>query len=439
MFLPASKRIRYFALYWPLQWSLIYCLAFAGLLFYYLKHANEAVSYTNDVLQLGGRIALVFLLFLPSVSLLTLMGAFFFIVIKRNTINVSWHTDRVVVNRLVQPLLGFVRVHLLNDKIVCSESLLLLPDTSTGLGFLYGSMASASLQITDRVRAETLDGIVLHFEDPFRFFSFSFFKSVALEHLQLPSAKPENADWFVTKHPDRETEKTAHAQRRSGDWLHLKSFESGDDVRRIVWALYARHKTLMVRRQDEDHPYGDTLKVYVSFNVFKELEQYAHLFIYTETNYKQRLFALVSGLLNAGILIDWRTEKIPWEKTISVNFLANEITRAVWYTDSAISFEPDLSAPSIVFISSFEEVAHLETLAKRWPDTLFVLIGLLDPLFQRTWRSRIQALWFKPNNTAHTSIFISWWRHPLKRYVLNNEQRLKKVMQLNTKEGGVYV
>ncbi len=439
MSLPTNRRFRYYALYWPFRWPLFYCMAFALALFFYLRSEAGIASYANDVMQLGGKMILAFLVFLPLLSLLTLIGSILFFLFQKNNLAIAWRHNRLEVNRMVQPLMGFVRVHLLHQKEVCSELVLLLPTSKSGFIFLSGAMDSAALQAADVVRAETMDGLVFHFEDPFRFFSISFFKSVALERLQLPDAPAENTDWLYSKHPEREEEHTPHMQRRAGDWLHLKSFEPGDDVRRIVWTLYARHKALMVRWQDQQDPYGDTLRAYVSFNAMDSIHIDPHLFGYAETQYKQRLFAILKGFLQEGVLLDWRTDYVPWVKGISLDVLAGELTRATWHANNPPLQNTDLPSPSLVFVSSVDTPQQVEQMAACWPDALFVHINLFQPLTKRSWRSRLKSLLFKPNPILNTSLYNTWWRHPLRARIMKNENHIKELLQQSTKEGGLYV
>jgi hypothetical protein len=388
-------------------------------------------------MQLGGKIIMTFLVLIVLSSLLTLLGSILFFLFQRKPMSTTWQENRLTVNPIIQPLMGFVRVHLMHQKEVCSESILLLPEEKAGIVFLKGPMASAPLKAGDAIKVETIDGMLVHFEDPFRFFSISFFKAVSLERLRLPDAPAENTDWLYSKHPDREEEHTANRQRKAGDWLHLKSFEPGDDVRRIVWTLYARHKSLMVRWQDQQDPHGDTLKAFVSFNATNTIKLDADLLAYTETQYKQRLFALLSGFLQEGVLLDWRTNNKPWVKGISSDDLANELTRASWHFNSVQ--ETDLTFPSLVFVSSVDTLDYVEYLAAIWPDALFVQVDLLQSLANRSWYSRIKGLFFKPRSNKYSSLFDVWWRHPRKAQLLKNENQIKKIIQLSTKEGGFYV
>lgn len=439
MSLPAIRRFRYYILYWPFRWPLFYCVGFALGLFFYLQSEAGIASYANDVMQLGGKIILAFLVLLLFISLLTLLGSVFFFLSYKKKLTITWLHNRLEVNRMVQPLMGFVRIHLLHEKEVCSELVLLLPKSNSGLVFFKGPMDSAVLQAADVVRAETMDGIVFHFEDPFRFFSISFFQSVALERLQLPDAPPENSHWLYNKHPDREEEQTPNMQRRPGDWLNLKSFEPGDDVRRIVWTLYARHKALMVRWQDQQDPYGNTLRVYVSFNALDLIHNDPKVYRYAETQYKQRLYALLHGFLQEGVLLDWRTDYVPWVKGISLDALADELTRASWRINNASIQDADLPSPSLVFVSSLSTPQQVQQMAACWPDALFVQVNLFRPLSKRSWRSRLTSLFFKSNSILNTSLYDTWWRNPLRARLIKNDNNIKQLLQQGTKEGGLYV
>ena len=47
--------------------------------------------------------------------------------------------------------------------------------------------------------------------------------------------------------------------------MNYKDFESGDDVRRIVWKIFAKNKELVVRIPEVINPYASHLHFFASF------------------------------------------------------------------------------------------------------------------------------------------------------------------------------
>lgn len=60
-----------------------------------------------------------------------------------------------------------------------------------------------------------------------------------------------------------------------GEWLQFKTYETGDDVRRILWKLYAKSKDLYVRHQEHYTQHSSRITLVVFF----ELDTYFYKYI----------------------------------------------------------------------------------------------------------------------------------------------------------------
>lgn len=439
MSLSLNRRYHYFALFWPLRWPFIFALSGSWFIYFLIRSSQIITSYSGEVLMLAGKIFFAFFLIMPLFLGVMLLGFYFIFKLRKSNPEIKWNSNCLEVTNLIQPFLGFVRIHLLKNETVCSESILLLPSSESNLFFFSGTMVSPPLTQSDIIRAEIMDGLVIHFEDPFRFFSFSIRRSLHLERLRLPDADAEATSWMTIKHPDREEQHTDTQQPRPGDWFRLKSFESGDDVRRIVWHLYARHKALMVRQQDQHQPYGDTLRVFVSFQVTTALPLDSTLLLFFETYYKQRLYALIGGLLQEGLLVDWRTNTLSWEKAITADSLAVLLANASFHSENNPRELTSSDSPSIVFISSIDDITHITSYSTLWPNAIVVFIDVKNALKPPTWFMRFKQLWVKPSYLTNTEMQFAWWRHPAKRQIEQHTESVKSILAQRTKEGGIYV
>jgi hypothetical protein len=109
------------------------------------------------------------------------------------------------------------------------------------------------------------EAVTLFFQDCFRMFSmqktFHFKASITV----LPTSGQEHE---ITSRPialsDDEI-RTDTIRRKEGELLHFKQFESSDDVRRIVWAFYAKNKELIVRTTEMYSMYVSKLDFHASF------------------------------------------------------------------------------------------------------------------------------------------------------------------------------
>ena len=437
--LSLNRRYHYLALFWPFRWPFIFALSGSWFIYFLIRSSQVVTSYSGEVLMLAGKIFFAFFILVSLLLGLILLVFYLIFRFKKSKSDIAWNNNCLEVTNLIQPLLGFVRIHLLKNDMVCSESILLLPSRQSSIFFWGGTMVSPPLTQSDIIRNEIIDSLVIHFEDPFRFFSFSIRRPIHIERLRLPDADAEATTWMTIKHPDREEQHTDTQQPRPGDWFRLKSFESGDDVRRIVWHLYARHKELMVRQQDQHQPYGDTLRIFVSFQVASSLHLDSSLLLFFETYYKQRLYALIGGLLQEGLLVDWCTESMQWEKGITSDSLAVFLANASLHNNNKTQGLPATDAPSIVFISTINDIKQISTFTSLWPNTIIVHVDLQRALNPPSWFMRFKQLWVKPKYQTNTEIQYTWWRHPAKRSIVKHAESVTSKLAQSTKEGGIHV
>ena len=62
-----------------------------------------------------------------------------------------------------------------------------------------------------------------------------------------------------------EIQKIKTSRKIEGDFLNYKDFESGDDVRRIVWKIFAKNRELVIRTPEVINPYASHIKFHTSF------------------------------------------------------------------------------------------------------------------------------------------------------------------------------
>jgi len=61
-----------------------------------------------------------------------------------------------------------------------------------------------------------------------------------------------------------------------GEWLNFKDYENGDDVKRILWKIYAKNKTLMVRHRERVTFNNSESHIYISFKIKNSQEFWSH-------------------------------------------------------------------------------------------------------------------------------------------------------------------
>lgn len=85
--------------------------------------------------------------------------------------------------------------------------------------------------------------------------------------LKHPKKIPLEEVFTQPKIYSEENETSTQILPHPGEWLQFKHFESGDDVRRILWKLYAKNKDLFVRHQEPYTQYSSKISLLVVFEL----------------------------------------------------------------------------------------------------------------------------------------------------------------------------
>lgn len=150
------------------------------------------------------------------------------------------------------------------------------------------------------------------------------------------SRQPQNSEsidvGFLPQQYEEDAATTDNPQYKPGEWLQFKTFESGDDFRRIIWPLYARNRSLYVRQQELDTIYAQRIQLIAFFDLDSELSKhFPYDFIQKLLNhYKNALYSLFLELGKNGNEV---VLSIPNEGRSAVEEEVREmITAASWRT-----------------------------------------------------------------------------------------------------------
>lgn len=152
--------------------------------------------------------------------------------------------------------------------------------------------------------------------------------------LKHPKEIPLEEVFTQPKIYSEENETSSQILPNPEEWLQFKHFESGDDVRRILWKLYAKNKDLFVRHQEPYTQYSSKLSLLVFFELDPHfsrklnMEMQQHLLnfykqavytIYLELskNFKEVAMAIHSGgkaateadVLNLLTAVSWQSSE----------------------------------------------------------------------------------------------------------------------------------
>lgn len=110
-----------------------------------------------------------------------------------------------------------------------------------------------------------LEAVRFWFRDAFGLFALPVTVDAKDIFLRTPDALDGSHLTVKPRRANELTERVDTMQRVEGDLYNSRVFATGDDMRRILWSVYARNRELMVRIPEIFEPYASVLTVFAAF------------------------------------------------------------------------------------------------------------------------------------------------------------------------------
>ena len=336
----------------------------------------------------------------------------------------------VNISKIIKPLFGYIRLRLLYDGNNISPKFAPVNRQSKSYFFSNNIKGVYAWPLQNIKEYEVNKGII-YFEDFFQFFSFT---AQLPTHSNFFTHPVYNSTGALNIQPEKteETNMRIEEMRKvEGEFLNYKNFENNDDVRRIVWKIYAKNKELVVRIPETNDPYASHIYLYASFyNAISNdvYEEFNALFL---DNFKTIIWNVYEQLYKQKALVEY----IPDQETKT--FYADDATQKVKYiiSTSAWQKQNDLLTyfnkqyGSILCISSLADAKQLEEILEKSGKGLTVIFVQLDKSFTSIkvtdW---LQWIFVKPEKKSSEKLQVAFNLSPLRRKILENEKLIKNVL-----------
>lgn len=270
------------------------------------------------------------------------------------------------------PLLGFIKIKIefengkLSDTIVINKF-------SKGFEKLQPKEGSTLIWLPDRKQYHA-KGFIISFIDYLEFFRFTLYKKTKNSFYLHSSEMDISTNEINPSKTKEEVEKIKTSRKVEGDYLNYKDFESGDDVRRIVWKIFAKNRELVIRTPEVINPYASHIRFHTSFYnlISKDL---------TSAYATSMLNYFKDVVYNICLNIQKTDKKVEFSIDQTVNDFISvhekdrvgfQLSSANWQNDRSVS-EQKLSGESIVCISSLISVEELSTLIEKRSLNIFIV------------------------------------------------------------------
>ncbi len=406
---------------------------------------RQETSSFAPLIQLMGKTALYFIAALLLLSLLSTVTCWLLYLLKKRSkqhqidFNFRHQPERKafwlesVLKKVRRPLLGFVKARLIYDDGQLTDKFVLASNKRNSRKFWREAITGNNRIDLPDIKEYKVSGGFVYFEDMLQLFSLPVRQQVQ-GHFFQPPARTYLEDKEVQPKKTEQTDVRIEQLRKvEGELLNYKDFEHGDDVRRIVWKLYARNRELIVRVPETLEPYASHLYFYASFFCGYRLPSLQNLFVREMLNYyKNNVWSAFDALSKK----EWATRFIPDQAIKLVQedddaqaTVQRIISNATWQTDNDLRayFRPATAA--VLCISSYNNPDDLsEILSQCSADTVVYFVQL-----SRCFRHPVAGGWFLrlfllPPNDRLKRIRGKWLFSSLRRQLLANESKLITVL-----------
>ncbi|HTN37279.1 MAG TPA: DUF58 domain-containing protein, partial [Arachidicoccus sp.] len=320
------QKIRYYAQYLPFTRNasvLAIVLWIAFRILHKEGGPQDAPSAFEPFLLLMGKTALWFFLAIIALSLLSAFCCWlYYLMIRKNKdtaihfqFNTGQHISGIGVTAFLKyarrPLLGTINTRLVYDDYRLTNKFTLTGNQRKSRQFWREGIAGAqALQLPD-IKEYELKGSILFFEDMLQLFSFPLFQKQQGHFFQAPR-KEEVMEKEALPRQTRNAEIRINESRPiPGDFLNYKNFESGDDIRRIVWKVYAKNRELVVRIPEQRDHYASHIYFYASFHTHFSTLQQENIFADELLNhFKNRVWSAFELLLHRELPLQYIPDQI---------------------------------------------------------------------------------------------------------------------------------
>ena len=409
---------------------------------------GEEPSPVIPFIILMGKMALWFMALLIIISIgCTIASWLFYIAIKDNKriylkVDFTTETNKGKKNKLFlnaslegafRPFLGFVKGRLIYDDNLMTDRFSLLSNKRKERSIWRLAITGRSRIILPDIKEYDLKGGFVYFQDMFHLFSLAVAQPITGHFYQPPILATETDDEVYPKKTETLDVRIEQLRRVEGEYLNYKDFEAGDDVRRIVWKVYAKNRELVVRTPEIFEPYASHLYYYASFFADVKAQWLSDEYLKEMLNYyKNNVWTIYDTLSKK----EWKMSYIP-DQTFSINESADDAKRASrtisnskWHKDKPLSAYFSAKNGTVLCISSLTDIADLANLLERCDESTIIYFVKVSKVFRHyAALSLLSRLLIRPPQDRLNKLRTRWTFSPMRIQLNKKEKAIEQLLK----------
>lgn len=273
------------------------------------------------------------------------------------------------------------------------------------------------------------DGVWLFFQDLFGLMAWPCRVTQVQQVVALPVVQPPVRVHTQPLATEEQKFRIDVPKRVEGELVNYKEFETGDNIQRIVWKIYAKSGELVVRIPEIKDPYASHVYLYVSF--FRGLGDDGSLEAELLNIYKDKCRQLWESMRKSGHEI-----RLPHDQEIphlaGVGDRHTELVQLAaqrWQTQMTPVDFVNVQKAAMVCLSSLVPVEEMQNLLKKLPEHVPVVVVKLSTAIPSPFRFQWRDVFFKPEEKPADRLRQSWWLSSLRRKVMKNEEAIDNALR----------
>lgn len=452
-------QIRYSWQYFPFTLNTLLC-ALAGwgafALLYKPTPKGEEPSPFLPFIILMGRLAMWFVVALILLSALsTFVSYFYFLWLrtkKGSKLQVEFTTEtkkgkknklflNARIDGVIRPILGFVKGRLYYDDNVMTDRFSLLSNKRKEQSLWRVAITGKSILSLPDIKEYELKGGFVYFQDMLHLFSLAAAQPISGHFYQPPVLNDTNDADVSPKKTETMDVRIEQLRRVEGEYLNYKDFEAGDDVRRIVWKVYAKNRELVVRRPEQFEPYASHLYFYASFHAAVKAQWMSEGYLKEMLNYyKNSVWTIYDTLSHK----EWDMRYIPDQQFNIPEQLSDEekaariISNSTWHKDASLQQYFNPKSGTVLCISSLTDPQELTNMLDRCDAaTVVYFVKVSNALKHFAPLNLLRRVLFLPPDDRLTRLRTSWTFSPIRFQIQKKEQELEEILKRSNVVMGV--
>jgi hypothetical protein len=283
------------------------------------------------------------------------------------------------------------------------------------------------------IREYDIKGGFVYFQDMLHIFSLVSAQPMSGHFYQPPvTTGREDADVFPKKTETMDV-RIEQLRRVEGEPLNYKDFEAGDDVRRIVWKVYAKNRELVVRIPEMYEPYASHLYFYASFYASVSTQWLSEGYLAEMLNYyKNSVWTVYDTLAHK----EWEMRFIPDqnfnipEQMTEAEKTAKIISNSMWHKDTALGQYFNSKSGTVLCISSLSDPQEIRNLLDRCDASVVVYFVKVSSVFRHyAALSLLSRLLFQPPQDRLSKLRTRWTFSPMRFQIQKREKEIEEILR----------